>query len=194
MKYVSLLIMLLVLTSCEKDNKYIIAKNQLGNLNNSTKIHQIESLLQSDSVVKVSPKNAYGGAISSAVGEVKVFNASAPVEQILSIKPHGALDSLSHIKSIRILSDRYKTKNGITIGSSFAEVKKHHNIDDIQSSLKSIIISLEDLNAFVSFDRKVLPGEVRFDLEADIKSTMIPNDAKINRFWLNFEAEENVEE
>ncbi len=194
MKYLSLLIMLLVLTSCEKDNKFLIAKNQLGNLNNTTKIHEIKSLLQSDSVVNVSPKNAYGGTISSTVGEVKVFNTSARAEQILTIKPHGALDSLSHIKSIRVLSDKYKTDNGITIGSSFAEVKKHHNIDNIQSSLKSIIISLEDLNAFVSFDRKVLPGDVRFDLEADIKSTMIPDDAKINRFWLNFEAEDNVEE
>ena len=79
------------------------------------------------------------------------------------------------------------------MGSTFAEVKKHHDVSNIQSSPRSIIITLKDLNAFVSFDRKVLPGDVQFDLEADIKPTMIPDDAKINRFWLNFDAEKNAE-
>lgn len=191
MKYISIFILFLVISGCQKNTENLIARNQLGVLNNSTKIFEIESLLKSDSIVKNNAKDAYGGMINSTIGEVNVFSTTG--EELLTIKPHGALDSLAHIKNIRVLNNRYKTKNGITIGSSFAEVKKHHDVSNIQSSPRSIIITLEDLNAFVSFDRKVLSGDVRFDMDTDIKPTMIPEDAKVNRFWLNFEADKNAE-
>ncbi|NBC56879.1 MAG: hypothetical protein GVY05_01140 [Bacteroidetes bacterium] len=186
MKYASFIVLLLIISSCQKSTEHLIAKNQLGPLNNTTQVFEIETLLASDSVVKVNAKNAYGNMIKSAIGQVKVYDTSG--KQLLSIKPHGTLDSVAKIKNIRILTDKYKTKNGISIGSNFAEVKKHHDVSRIQSSPRSIIITLEDLNAFVSFDRKVLSGDLRFDLDADIKPTMIPDDAKVNRFWLNFEA------
>ena len=191
MKYISLLVLLIFMTSCEKDQKNLIAKNQLGDLSNTTKIFEIKSLLKSDSVVNINAKDAYGRRIASAIKEIEVYDTSG--QQVLVIKLGSALDSVSLIKNIRILSEKYKTKDGIALGSTFAEVKKNHEVGNIQSSFKSIIITLKDINAFVSFDRETLPGNVRFDLEADIKPTMIPDDAKINRFWLNFEAEKNVE-
>jgi hypothetical protein len=113
-------------------------------------------------------------------------------EKLLIIEPKGPLDTVSVIKSIRVVSNRYKTENGIGYGSTFGELKKHYEITKIQSSLKSLIISLDDINAFVSFDRDVLPSDVKYDIDAEIKPVMIPDDAEINRFWLNFE-EDSVE-
>lgn len=176
--------------SCEKNNDFLIAKNQVGKLDNTTKISEIEALLASDSVVTTKAKNAYGYPISSVVEGVEVYSASG--QKILKITPDNSLDTISHIENIRILSNKYKTKNGLSIGSTFAELKKHHDISEIQTSLKSVIITLKDLNAFVSFDRNILPSEVRFDLDADIKPTMIPDDAEINRFWINFEASKDA--
>lgn len=184
--------LLILMSSCEKDNKFLIAKNQLGDLTNTTKISQIESLLAQDSVILIKARDAYGREISSAIKEVEVYDTSA--QQILNIKPSSGMDSVSLIQNVRILTDRYKTVNGIALGSTFAEVKKHHDINNIQTSLKSVIITLKDLNAFISFDKEVLSGDVRFDLEADIKPTMIPDDAEINRFWINFEADQNKDE
>ena len=191
MKYLSILVFLILLTSCEKDQKNIIARNQLGDLNNTTKIFEIKSLLKLDSIVNINARNAYGRKISSTIEEVEVYDTSG--RKVLTIKPGSALDSVSPIKNIRIFSEKYKTKDDIALGSTFAELKKYHDIGKIQSSLKSVIITLKDINAFVSFDREDLPGDVRFDLDADIRPTMIPDDAKINRFWLNFTAEKDVE-
>lgn len=190
-KHFKFLVLVLILTACAKDNKMLIAKNRLGDLTHSTKISEIEKILSGDSIVKINAQNPYGQVISSTIKEIEVYNTSG--QQILLIKPSGGMDSISSIKSIRILTDKFKTKDGLTIGSTFADLKKNHDVGHIQSSMKSVILTLADINAFVSFDKEVLPGDVRFDMDAEIKPTMIPDDAKINRFWLNFEAEADEE-
>lgn len=192
MKYLKFLILFLILSSCAKDKKTLISKNRLGDLTNSIKISEIENMLPEDSIVTVNARNAYGEFISSAVKQVEVYDTSD--QQVLVIKPFGGMDTLSKIRSIRVLSKRYKTKNGIGLGSTYKDLKKYHDVSNIQSLANSIIITLNDINAVASFDRNVLPGEVRFDMEADIKPTMIPDNAKINRFWINFSEEVDVKE
>jgi len=188
MKHIFLVIVLACLVlSCNKENPYLVAKNRLGPLDNTTKIYEIESLFVGDSVVVENPESPFGTFIKTVVKTMEVYDTTG--KKHLIIKPQGALDTISKIKSIRLVSDRYKTENGIGYGATFGELKKYHGVSNIQSSLKSIIITLKDLNAFVSFDREVLPSDVRFDLEADITPIMIPDDATINRFWLNFDSE-----
>jgi len=184
MKYLSILGLFLVITSCQKDTRFLIAKNKLGNLNHTSKVYQIDSLLANDSVVKTNARNAFGGTLTSVVEDIKVYDTSE--KQILNIKPFGSMDTLSKIRSIRVLTEKYKTKNGIGLGSTYKDLKTFYDVNSIQSLANSFIITLKDINVVVSFDRKVLPGEVRFDMEADIKPTMIPDDAKINRIWVNF--------
>ena len=191
MKYISFLILIFLTLSCQKNTDKLITKNTLGKLNNTTKIYEIDALLDSDSVVKVGAKNAYGQLLASTIKIVNVYDTSGV--QTLGIKPNGALDSISLIKNIRILSDKYKTKNNITLGSTFADVKKYHKIGNVESSPRSVYVNLNDINALISFDRNVLPSNVRFDMDAEIKKTMIPDDAEINRFWINFKAEKNAE-
>jgi hypothetical protein len=181
-----------IILSCSKENPNLIAKNKLGPLNNSTRIYEVEGLFAEDSLVVENPESPFGTFITSVVKTMEVYDKTG--QKHLTIEPRGALDTVSFIKRIRLVSDRFKTENGIGFGSTFGELKKYHEVSNIQSSLKSIIISLEDINAFVSFDREVLPSDVRFDIEADITPIMIPDDATINRFWLNFDAEkESVE-
>lgn len=184
MNYLRMLSLFLVISSCQDDTRHLIAKNKLGNLTHTSKVYQIDSLLASDSVVTTNARNAFGGTLSSVVKAIKVYDTSG--KQILNIKPFGSMDTLSDISSIRVLTEQYKTKNGIGLGSTYKDLKKYHDVNNIQSLANSFIITLKDINAVVSFDRKVLPGEVRFDMEADIKPTMIPDDAKINRIWVNF--------
>lgn len=170
--------------SCQKDNQFLIAKNQVGALNYNTKLYEVDSLLPSDSVVTINARNAYGNSLASVVKEIEVYDTSGL--QILNIKPSGGMDTLSGIRSIRILSDKFKTENKIGLGSKFGDLKQSHTIGNIQSLANSFIITLEDINALVAFDRSVLPGEIRYDMDAEIKTTMIPDDAEIERFWINF--------
>ncbi len=178
---------MLVLMACQQENPFLIANNQLGPLSNVTKISEIEPLFSEDSVVVSNPDSPFLTYVNSANKKMEIYDKTG--EKLLIIEPKGALDTVSVIKSIRVVSDRYKTENGIGYGSTFGELKKHYEITKIQSSLKSLIISLDDINAFVSFDRDVLPSDVKYDIDAEIKPVMIPDDAEINRFWLNFEAD-----
>jgi hypothetical protein len=187
MKYFGFISLLLWLSSCSKDDKNLISKNRLGDLTSNTKITQIDNILANDSVELIYALDAFGKAIPNTIKEIEVYDTSG--HQILLIKPSAGMDTLSTIRNIRILSEKYKTSEGLGIGSTFAEVKKYHDVSNIQSSLKSVIITLKDLNAFISFDREVLPGDVRFDMDAEITPIMIPDDAKINRFWINFDAD-----
>jgi hypothetical protein len=187
MKYIKVLLFAIVLASCAKDEKNLIAKNQLGVLTNTTKFSEIESLFDKDSVVFTQKKGVFGRGVKNASQIIKIYDTSG--QNLLVINPLKVSDSLIKIKDIRIFSEKFKTDNGIGLGSSFSELKKYHDVSNIQSSLKSVIVSLDELNALVSFDREVLPGDVRFDIEAEVKPIMIPDDAKINRFWINFETE-----
>ena len=187
MKHIFIVVLLgLTIISCTKENPYLMAKNKLGPLDNTTRIFQVEPLFVDDSVVVTYPESSFGTFIKSVIKKMEVYDTTGTKHLI--IEPRGSLDTISLIRSIRLVSDRYKTENGIGFGSTFGELKKYHDVTNIQSSIKSVIITLDDLNAFVSFDREVLPNDVRFDLEADIKPIMIPDDATINRFWLNFDA------
>ncbi len=187
MKYINVLIIALLMLSCSEDHPNIIAKNQLGSITADTHFDEIENLFTEDSVVYTNRGDAFGSLTENSSQIIKVYDTSG--QNILLINPLRITDSIVRVKNIRVLTDRFKTSNGIGLGSEFIDIKKHHDVSNIQSSLKSLIISLEDINALVSFDRSVLPGDVRFDIEADIKAVMIPDDAKVNRFWLNFEAE-----
>ena len=178
----------LTISSCTKENPYLMAKNKLGPLDNATRINQVEPLFSVDSVVVTYPESAFGTFIKSEIKKMEVYDTTG-IKHLI-IEPRCSLDTISFIKSIRLVSARYKTENGIGFGSTFGELKKYHDVTNIQSSIKSVILTLDDLNAFVSFDREVLPNDVRFDTEAEIKPIMIPDDATINRFWLNFDAEE----
>jgi hypothetical protein len=188
MKKISILAVVFLLMACQQENKFLIEKNKLGPLDNLTKISEVEALFSEDSVVVSSPKSPFLTYVNSANRKMEIYDKTG--KKHLIIEPDGALDTISVIKSIRVVSDKYKTADGIGFGTTFGELKKHYEINNIQSSLKSLIISLEDINAFVSFDRDVLPSDIKFDLDAEIKPVMIPDNAEINRFWLNFENED----
>jgi len=177
--------------SCSKENRNLIDKNQIGLLTNETEFYEVKNIMHEDSVVTETTNDGFVSSVSKKKQKLIVFDTSG--QKLMEINPLKTSDSLTLIQDVRIFSENYKTNNGIGIGSSFADLKKNHDINNIQTSLSSIIINLKDIDAMVSFSKEVLPGNVRFDNDAVIKSTMIPDDAEINRFWLYFKAEDSNE-
>lgn len=54
------------------------------------------------------------------------------------------------------------------------------------------VVKINSRNAFVSFAKAGLPGNVCFDRDANTKPAMIADDAQINRFWINFDSSSHV--
>lgn len=180
MRYLVSLIIFALFISCSTENPYLIDKNQVGNLTNETLISEIEGILESYEIkgLNPDPKTKY------ITGDVKVFNEAD--ELVLLIEPTSTNDD-AKIKSIRVLSKQYKTKHGLNIDSTFEVIEKNYSISSIQSTISEIIVSLEEIDAFVTIRKTELPSELQFEMEEKVKPTQIPSQAKLKGFWVNFE-------
>lgn len=182
MKRLSILLSLWFIVSCTDPNsKTRIAKNQLGALTPETPLKELSVLLEQDSVAAFNPESN-----SRGVDEVEVFNQEGHLSLI--IEPNFKNDSIITIDEIQILDPKYKTKKGLSIDSKFKTIYENYKLDNIQNSINSVIISINEIGAYIVIDKKHLPSELRYDSEAKIEANQIPDDAPIKYFWLRFES------
>lgn len=172
---------LILFTSCNSSSsETLIAKNQLGLLNPETKIDELSLVLKKDSVAEFDLKSSF-----NTTNEIEIFNKEGEISLI--IEPNYQSDSLITISEIQILDPKYQTKKGLTIDSSFKTIYKNYKIDNIQNSINSVILSIDEIGAYLVIDKKHLPSKLRFDSETKIEANQIPNEAPLKYFWLRFE-------
>lgn len=178
----SLSVLCLVLFwSCNNSNsETLIAKNQLGLIKPDTKIRELDIILENDSVADFNTESKL-----MKVKEIEVYNKSGDVSLI--IEPKYLNDSVVAVREIQILDPRYKTKKGLNINSNFKTIYENYKIDNIQNSINSVILSIDELGAYIVIDKKHLPSELRFDSDIKIEANQIPNEAPLKYFWLRFE-------
>ncbi|WP_127844309.1 hypothetical protein [Psychroflexus aestuariivivens] len=173
---VSFVLLLIACSNSESNNR--IAKNTLGQVDQNTAIYELKGILVEDSLHQQEPDRFNRNQ------DLEVYNSRDSL--ILLIEPRVYNDSTSTIKEIQILGGRFKTETGLSSQSKYGEIYKNHKISNIQNSINSVILTLEDLGAYIVIDKKHLPSELRFDNEAKIEANQIPNDAPIKYFWLRF--------
>lgn len=180
MRQLIVLILLSLFASCSSDNAFLIDKNKVGVLTDKTLITEVESLFENYTLegLNPDPSSKYISA------DVEVFNEAG--ELVMVIEPT-TRDDDAKIKSVKIFDNQYKTKNGLNANSSFEAIEKNYTISSIQTTISEVIVSIEEIDAFVTIKKTELPSELQFDMEKTIKATQIPSDAKIKGFWVNFE-------
>ena len=90
------------------------------------------------------------------------------------------------IKTVKVLNENYYTKEGVNTASTFKDIRDNYKIAKIQNSIKSVIVSTKDINAFFVIDKEELPAELRFDMSLNIEALQIPGEAKIKNFFLQW--------
>ena len=176
-------ICLLLVTSCAKEtapNPFLIEKHHIGLLTDSTQVKDLEAIFSNDSVVRYIAGDEFTGAVNT----IEIFEKGG--KKLLDLSPKEALDSTSIISSIRIIDDRYKTEKSISKLSTFKDIKEAYKISKIDNLINSIVISVNDINASFTIDKKELPGSLRFDMNATIDPIQIPEKAKIKFFMLHW--------
>jgi len=172
-------ITLILFTSCTKElDPFLISKQSIGLLNDSTQVKDLKTVFINDSVVT----NISGDEFTGNINDVKIFEKGG--KQLLILTPSQSLDSTSSIKTIRIMDERYKTSKGLSPNSSFKTLKDNYAISSVQNSLRNIIVSVNDINAYFTIDKKELPAEMRFDMNLKIDPVQIPDASKIKDFYL----------
>ena len=178
-----LLICALFLASCEKDkvvNPFLIEKTNIGLLTDSTQVKDLETIFSNDSVVRYIAGDEFTGSVNS----IEIFEKGG--RKLLDLSPKEALDSTSVISSVQIIDERYKTKKNITTISTFKELKETYKISKIDNLINSVVISVNEINATFTIDKKELPASLRFNMDIAIDAIQIPEKAKIKFFMVHW--------
>jgi hypothetical protein len=177
------LICTVLLTSCAKErapNPFLIEKNHIGLLNDSTQVKDLETVFSKDSVVRYIAGDEFAGSINT----IEIFEKGG--KKLLDVSPREALDSTSIISSVRIIDERYTTEKNISTLSTFKDLKAAYKISKIDNLIDAIMISVNEINASFTIDKKELPASLRFDMDMTIDAIQIPEKAKIKYFMVHW--------
>jgi hypothetical protein len=172
---------ILACIQCQKteSNNFIIGKDAIGALQKSSTTAALETLFAADSVVRDSSSIKLG----SSSGRIRIYEKGGAL--LLTLLPAG--DSLGHIENVRIEDPRYHTNEGVGLGSSFADIKKHFAIRKIVTSRNNIVIFPKGSDLYFTIGREELPASLRYNTEAEIEAVQIPDQARIKYLMAGWE-------
>ncbi|MGY8919610.1 MAG: hypothetical protein ACKVJ4_04510 [Flavobacteriales bacterium] len=180
-RFILILLVTAIITSCstEKD-PYLISKNSIGHLTDTTMIKDLIQIFKNDSI----RNDISGDSFSGKFNDITILDKKG--NELLEITPKEDLDYTSTAKLIRIIDPKYKTKKGIGSSSTFKEIRDNYNISSIQNSLRNIIISINSANLYFTIDKNQLPSNLRYNSNIEIDKAQIPDNAKINDLYLQW--------
>lgn len=171
-----------LLISCEKEeDPFLITKDSVGHLTKDVQINELDSLYANDSLVRDVTESEY----FSSSNEIRVYDNTG--KQMLLLEPVQAFDSTSTVGYIQILDPRFETAKGLGTQSTFKDIVENYTISRIENTLSAAVIFIDDLNIYITIDKKELPPELRYDTETKIQASQIPDDAKFKYFMIGWE-------
>ena len=177
----ALILSITLLTSCNKEqDPFQIATQNVGKLNDSTQVKDLKMVFANDSIVT----SVSGDEFSGSTNDIIVYEKGG--KELLALSPSQSLDSTATIRTVRVMDERYKTPKGLDTKSTFKAIRDNYKISSIQNTLRNIIVSVDDINAYFTIDKNELPAEMRFDMNLKIEAIHIPDDAKIKNFFIQW--------
>ena len=185
-KIIFILFISFLLTQCTKENRFLIEKNRVGVISNTSSILDLKRLYANDSLVVRLSEGEMGGEDSKylvASDEYIVYSKEG--KQLLTIVPKKEHDSTSGIKYVQIMSSEFKTAKELSLKSPFKDVNANYLINNIESSLTSVTLFIDELNATIALDKTDLGINI-FD-QKEIKVGQIPDMVKIKYMTIWFD-------
>jgi hypothetical protein len=167
--------------SCEKEqDPFLISKQNIGSLTDSTQVKDLKIIFSNDSI----KRHIGGDEFTGNINDIEIFEKTGNL--LLVLTPSQALDSTATIKTVRVVDHRYKTNKGLTPASTFKDIKAHYKISSIQNTLRNLIVSINEENAYFTIEKTELPAEMRYDMNLKIEAIQIPDQAKIKNYYLQW--------
>ena len=177
----AILIVVFITVSCEKEqDPFLISKQSIGFLTDSTQVKDLKTIFVNDSISKYIGGDEFVGNIN----DIEIFDNTGKL--LLALTPSQSLDSTAVIKTIKVVDERYKTEKGLNTKSTFKDIRDNYKISSIQNSIRSVIVSTDEINAFFVIDKEELPANMRFDMSLKIEAIQIPAEAEIKNFFLKW--------
>ena len=180
--YLLIGLLLGLFVACEtKTDPFAITNHSVGMLTDSTKVNALKVVFANDSISKYIGGDEFTGSTNT----IRIFEKGTGV-LLLELDPNYSLDSLSTIRTVRIMDARFKNKDGLNTLSTFGDINSKYTISSIQNTLRSLIISVDEINAYFTLNKTELPEEMRYDMTQKIEAISIPETAKIKDFYLQW--------
>jgi hypothetical protein len=180
--YLFIGLLLGLLAACEtKTDSFAITKNSIGLLTDSTKVNALKVVFINDSISKYIGGDEFTGSTNT----ISIFEKGTG-KLLLELDPNYALDSVSTIRTVRIMDERFKNKDGLNRLSTFGDLNSKYTISSIQNTLRSLIISVDEINAYFTLNKTELPEEMRYNMNQKIEAISIPEMAKIKDFYIQW--------
>jgi hypothetical protein len=172
---------LFIVCACGRDNdELLIDANRVGPLTKEIRINQLDSVFKNDSIVS----NTSGSKFLNATSDIEIFDKDGT--PLLILEPVQQFDSTSTVGYIRILDSRFETSKGLSTKSTFGDVVEKYSISRIENTLNSAVVFIDELNLYLTIDKKELPASLRYDTDTRITASQIPDGAKIKYFMVSW--------
>ena len=176
----ALIISILFFSCAKEQDPFLISKQNIGSLTDSTQVKDLKVVFSNDSI----KRHIGGDEFTGNVNDIEIFEKTGKL--LLVLTPTQALDSTATLKTVRVIDNRYKTLEGLSSSSTFKDIKDNYKISSIQNTLRNIIVSVDKQNSYFTIEKKELPEEMRYDMNLKIEEIHIPDAAKINYFMINW--------
>lgn len=181
-KFLFLSLIIACLASCaKKEDPFLIQKGQIGKLHKDITVQQLDSIFTNDSLVK---RIGEGDFVQAGDDKYLIYEKGG--KQLLTLTPRQQHDVNEKIKTIQIHDPRFKTDKGLTLKSTFKNIRENYKIKNIHNTFRNIVITV-DGNEYFTIDKKELPEDLRYDINLNIEALQIPDAAKIKYFMINWE-------
>lgn len=184
-KIIAIVSVTLLFIQCKEEiNPFLISNDSVGALTRGMTIKEIDSIFAQDSIVKLYAQNEE----LPAQGEVEIYDKNGT--KLVSISPVTNNDPDALISNFQFFDPRYKTDKGLNLSSTFKDIKANYKILNIETTISTVVIFLEDNDLFINIDKNELPENFRYNPNLVIDITNIPDEAKIKYFMLSWKIDE----
>ena len=179
-KYFIATMVIMSLIGCsDNKNEFLISNDRVGGLQKDTPIQKLDSIFAKDSIVN---SNVEGELRYASAERITILDKEG--KELLEITPTTNDKGDKIVQSVLILCDKYATEKGISLQSTFKDVKSKYPDLEIEPSISSVMVTPKGKNYYFTFDKSAL--KTAFDLTDNISEGDIEESAKIARITVNF--------
>lgn len=171
----------ILVTQCKEEvhPDFLISSHHIGKLDKESLARDLELIYSQDSLVMDTVKLNFG----SGASKIKIYEKGGL--HLLTLTPN--LDSIPSVQNVQINDPRFITANGITINSTFKEIKEKYKIKKIITSINNIVILLKENDIYFTIDKAELPASLRYTANTNVEEVQIPDDAKIKYMMIGWD-------
>ena len=163
----------------EKDTTFLIVQDQVGKLNRSSLFQDLDNIYALDSVVKDTSSVSLG----SDAQKVKIYEKGGL--HLLTLSPSS--DSLPKVENIRVYDPRFTTEKGISLNSTFKDLKTAYEVRKVVTSSRNVVIFFKNSDLYVTISKEELPSSLRYSASTNIEAVQIPDEAKIKYLMVGWD-------